>query len=154
MPDDVAAAIIALVHHADAVGPDVDPQRPLSAAGRRQAEWLAEHARAAGLRPAAIWHSGKLRARQTAEAFLGACNPFAEFKAMRGLRPDDAPDWIRDVLEEQSASVLIVSHMPLLPALLRRLVPDAANFPLHGMVVIERTDERYVERWRIEPPAR
>ena len=85
-----------LVHHADAVGPDVDPQRPLSALGRTQAAALADRVRGAGFAPASIWHSGKLRARQTAEYFLQTCNPFAEFRMVRGLRPDDPPDWMRD----------------------------------------------------------
>jgi phosphohistidine phosphatase SixA len=65
-----------LVHHADALGPHVDPQRTLSRAGIRQADLLAAQAKARGVVPALIWHSGKLRSRQTAEAFLLACNPF------------------------------------------------------------------------------
>ena len=96
---------IFLVHHADAVGPDVDPQRPLSTLGRQQAErwrFKLEGARAACRR--SIWHSGKLRARQTAEAMLRVCSPFAEFKMMRGLRPDDPPEWMRDVLSARRAT--------------------------------------------------
>jgi len=80
---------LVLVHHADAVGPEVDPQRPLSMVGRFDVERLAAAAAAKGVKPAVIWHSGKLRSRQTAEAFWKACNPFAEFKAMRGLQPSD-----------------------------------------------------------------
>jgi phosphohistidine phosphatase len=68
-----------LVHHAEAVGPEVDPQRPLSARGRDQAERLAEGLQARGVVPAAIWHSGKLRSKQTAEAFLRR-SPFADFR--------------------------------------------------------------------------
>src|SRR5438093_13777823 len=103
---------VILAHHADAVGPGVDPQRPLSATGRAQAEWLAEQARAAAFAPAAIWHSGKLRARQTAEAFYRLCNPFAEFKMVRGLLPDDPPEIIRDVLIGEERDILLVGHMP------------------------------------------
>jgi len=88
-----------LVHHANAVDSSVDPQRPLSSLGLTQAEWLARMASEAGVRPGTIWHSGKLRARQTAEAFLRACNPFAQFAMVRGLRPEDPPQWVRDVLE-------------------------------------------------------
>ena len=35
---------VCVVHHADAVGPHVDPQRPLSALGRQQADgsWAGE----------------------------------------------------------------------------------------------------------------
>jgi len=145
--------LLVLVHHAEAVGPEVDPERPLSVRGHAQASWLSQRAKDAGLRPGVIWHSGKLRARQTADAFFRACNPAAEMRMVRGLRPDDPPDWMRDALAAEEREVLVVSHMPLLPALLRRLVPSAGDFPVNGLVAIERTGDReWVERWRIAPP--
>ena len=129
-----------LVHHADAVGPDVDPQRPVSTIGRRQADALALQLKAAGCVPAVIWHSGKLRARQTAEAMLRVCNPFAEFKMIRGLRPDDPPDWVRDLLTGESRDVMLVGHMPSLPAIASALAREPRTFPLHGALVLKRTD--------------
>jgi phosphohistidine phosphatase len=90
--------MIYLVPHAVAVGPEEDPQRPLSVAGRTNADRLALLAAERGVKPAVIWHSGKLRARQTAEAFWRACNPLAEFVAIGGLRPEDAPERIRDLV--------------------------------------------------------
>jgi phosphohistidine phosphatase len=140
---------LTLVHHADAVGPDVDPQRPLSTRGHEQADRLAARARAAGIAPALIWHSGKLRGRQTAEAFLRACNPFADFRMVRGLRPDDDPEIVRDALREESKDLLAVGHMPHLPALLELLSPGAAPFPPHGAVMLETTDGMtWKEVWR------
>ena len=100
---------VVLVHHADAVGPDVDPQRPLSPRGLAQAGALADAARAFGVRPDAIWHSGKLRARQTAEFFLRACNPMAEFRMVRGLLPDDPPEWMRDELADSGRTAVLVA---------------------------------------------
>ncbi|MEQ1910662.1 MAG: histidine phosphatase family protein, partial [Vicinamibacterales bacterium] len=72
-----------LAHHGDAVGPGVDIRRPLSDAGRADTERVAAAAAARGAKPIVIWHSGKLRARQTAEIFWRACNPLAEFSATR-----------------------------------------------------------------------
>ena len=54
-----------LVHHGDAVGPNVDPQRPLSSLGHQQVEMLSRQVAAFSVSPMVIWHSGKLRARQT-----------------------------------------------------------------------------------------
>ena len=137
-----------LVHHATALDPVVDPQRPLSSVGLAEADALAAVARARGVKPAVIWHSGKLRARQTAEAFWRACSPFAEFKMVRGLRPEDPPDWIRDALEGEERDVLAAGHMPHL-AHLAEMLSASAGFPLHGMIALERTGERqYEERWR------
>jgi phosphohistidine phosphatase len=142
---------VVLVHHADAVGPDVDPQRPLSSRGLAQAGALADAARAFGVRPDAIWHSGKLRARQTAEFFLRACNPMAEFRMVRGLLPDDPPEWMRDELAHETRAVLLAGHMPHISRLLAMLAPDAASFPAHGAVVLERgEDAEWKEVWRGE----
>jgi phosphohistidine phosphatase len=141
---------IFLIHHAEALGPDVDPQRPLSSRGLAQATALAAATHEAGGAPAAIWHSGKLRARQTAEAFLRTCNPFAEFKMIRGLRPDDPVEWVRDLLLAEERDVAVVGHMPHLPALWQALTRQPGSFPLHGMVALERTaDGPFVERWRL-----
>jgi phosphohistidine phosphatase len=130
-----------LVHHADAVGPDVDSQRPLSFLGRVQADRLAERAHQHGVRPDAIWHSGKLRARQTAEPFLRVCNPFADFRMVRGLRSEDPVELMRDELAAETRHVMLVGHMPHIAALAHALSPDSAPFPLHSLVAFER-DER------------
>ena len=135
-----------LVHHSDAVGPAVDPQRPLSELGHRQAAWLADQARAAGYAPAAIWHSGKLRARQTAEAFLRACNPMAEFRMVRGLRSEDPPEWMRDQLHAEERNVLLVGHMPHIAALAHSLSRDRRDFPPNGLIAFRRSaDGEWVE---------
>ena len=145
--------MIYLVHHGDAVGPDVEPQRPLSALGRSQAETLAQECASRGVVPRAIWHSGKLRARQTAEPFWRLCNPLATFEAIRGLQPDDPPAWIRDRLIEEDRDIIIVGHMPHLPAALALLTENAYTsaiaFPLHGLVALEADGPRWKERWRI-----
>jgi phosphohistidine phosphatase len=145
---------LVLVHHADAVGPEVDPQRPLSMAGRFDVDRLAAAAAAKGVKPAVIWHSGKLRSRQTAEAFWKACNPFAEFKATRGLQPSDGPWLFRDVLAEEPRDLLAVGHMPSLPRILALLSAGSEDanpgFPLHGVVALSRTTGTlWTEEWRL-----
>src|SRR5262245_30562728 len=136
-----------LVHHGDAVGPDVDSRRPLSPLGEQQVQRAAAAAASRGVRPAIIWHSGKLRARQTAGAFWRACNPFAEFSATRDLQPDDPPDWIRDRLRGESRDIMLAGHYPHLPRLLSLLVGrDASPFPQHGIVALTSDDDG--ETWR------
>lgn len=137
-----------LVHHADAVGPDVDPQRPLSSHGAAHAAQLAVQAKGSGCSPASIWHSGKLRARQTAEPFLRECQPFAEFKMVRGLLPDDPPALMQETLRHETRDVMLVGHMPHMAALLQALTGEPRQFPLHGMVALEHDGDRWIERWR------
>jgi phosphohistidine phosphatase len=142
-----------LVHHGDAVGPDVDVRRPLSSQGRAAVERLASAAAGKAARPAVVWHSGKLRAKQTAEIFWRACNALAEFAATRDLQPDDSPTWIRDRLRHEPRDILLAGHYPHLPGLLRLLVPGAAAFPQHGLVALETHDdgETWEELWRLSP---
>jgi phosphohistidine phosphatase len=146
--------ILYLVHHGDAVGPDVDVRRPLSTSGREQVEELARQAAARGARPVVVWHSGKLRARQTAEAFWRSCNALAEFAATKDLQPDDQPTWIRDRLIGETRDVLIAGHFPHLPRLLALLVGSSEHsaFPPHGVVALASDAEgRWREEWRLAP---
>lgn len=141
-----------LVHHAEAVPPGVDARRPLSARGLAQAEWLARHAREKGVQAQAIWHSGKLRGRQTAESFLRLCGPMAAFQAVRGLQPGDPPQWIHDALLLEARDILVVGHIPNLPAL-AGLFGASDSLPLNGMLAFERTGAATFEmRWSAAPP--
>jgi phosphohistidine phosphatase len=146
--------LLYLLHHAAAVEADVDPQRPLSPEGRAHAVRLAAAAAERGVRPDAIWHSGKLRARQTADGIRSACNPLAEFSAIRGLQPTDPPEWIRDRLVGDEREVLLAGHFPSLPRILHLLVTGAADggageFPLHGLVALERHENLWMVKWKI-----
>jgi phosphohistidine phosphatase len=146
--------LLYLVHHGDAVGPDVDPRRPLSAEGKAEVGRLAAQAAALGAKPGVVWHSGKLRAKQTAEAFWRACNALAEFSATRDLQPDDPPQWMRDRLRMEARDILVAGHFPYLPRLLALLITGGeagVMFPQHGVVALETRDEgqTWEERWRL-----
>jgi phosphohistidine phosphatase len=143
---------LVLVHHAEAVDSAVDPQRPLSSRGRAQCEQLAARAQAQGIKPLVIWHSGKLRSKQTAEAFWRVCNPFADFRLVKGLRPEDSPEVARVQIDLEERDLLLVSHLPVLPALSRNLSRAIESFPMNGLVVLDRLEDgAYVERWRDAP---
>ena len=143
-----------LVHHGDAVGPDVDPMRPLSNRGRLDVDALAHEAAGRGARPDLIWHSGKLRAKQTAEAFWRHCNTLAPLSATHGLQPTDPIPWILDAIAGETRSLMLVGHFPHLPRLLGVLLagrPEAAPvaFPLHGVVALEDKNGKWSEQWRL-----
>jgi phosphohistidine phosphatase len=148
-----------IAHHGDAVDPHENPMRPLSTRGQQQVAELAGEAAAREAKPLIIWHSGKLRARQTADAYRQACNPLAQFTAARGLLPDDPPAWIADRLLLEDGELMVVGHMPHLPRLLRLLLagdPDASTieFPQNGVVCLEERAGGWSERWRLSPAPR
>ena len=144
-----------LVHHGVAVAPDVDARRPLSPNGKADVERLAAQAAARGAKPVVVWHSGKLRAKQTAEAFWRACNALAECSATRDLQPDDPAQWIRDRLRGETRDILIAGHFTHLPRLLALLVlggEAGSEFPMNGVVALTTDDggETWKESWRLE----
>ena len=143
-----------LAHHGEAVGPDLDARRPLSNVGRANVDRLAAQAAGRGARPEVVWHSGKLRAKQTAESYWRACNALAEFSATRDLQPDDPPQRLRDRLRGETKDILIAGHFPFLPRLLALLITGGEagiDFPAHGIVALTTDDEgdTWTEIWRL-----
>lgn len=139
-----------LIHHSEAVSPSVDPQRPLTEAGYAHATRMAQLARDRGAAPKTIWHSGKLRSRETGHAFLSVCAPFAKFQMVRGLGPDDPPAIIHAAIQRESQDLALVGHWPSLPALLQLLSPSSLPMPLHGVVALTSSDQgaTWSEIWR------
>jgi phosphohistidine phosphatase len=144
-----------LIHHGVAVGAEEDARRPLSNVGLAGVARIAARAAALGAKPAVVWHSGKLRAKQTAQEFWRACNALAELAVSKGLQPDDPPQWVRDRLRAETRDIAIAGHFPHLPRLLALLTTGGeagVDFPLNGVVALVTDDEgeTYREIWRIE----
>jgi phosphohistidine phosphatase len=119
-----------------------------------QAARLAAEHHHRGAAPRRLWHSGKLRARQTGEAILRIAAPFAEFRMVRGLAPDDPPAVMAAALAGVADDLAVVGHMPNLDGLLRALAGNATpRFPLHGVVALETADDgvTWSEVWRWAP---
>jgi phosphohistidine phosphatase len=101
-----------LVQHGEAVPEDVDPDRPLNAQGRadiqRLAEWLVSH----NVKVSRILHSGKTRARQTAELLRPLLPSSSRIYEGQGLAPNDSPESFLHQLKDQDEDILIAGHMP------------------------------------------
>jgi len=74
--------------------------------------------------------------------------------AIRGLQPTDPPGWIRDRLLHEPREVMLVGHFPSLPRILQMLLAgsddgSAAGFPMHGVIALTQSDERWAVEWRI-----
>ena len=80
-----------LVRHGRPRSEVEDPARPLSDAGEREVREVAAFLSRQGVRVSAIHHSGKLRAKQTAEIIAGFLRPPARCSPAAGLAPLDEP---------------------------------------------------------------
>jgi phosphohistidine phosphatase len=115
--------IIYLVRHGDAVPEEKDPARPLSEKGRAEVEATARGLRDQGAKADEIWHSGKLRAKQTAEIIAGVLN-VSHVIEKEGLKPDDPATPIADLIRQTNKNILIAGHLPFIPKLAVVLEPN------------------------------
>jgi phosphohistidine phosphatase len=117
-----------LVQHGQAKTEEEDPERPLTDRGAADVRRVAEVAAAVGITAGRICHSGKMRARQTAEAWgqvLGAPVELAEALAPR----DDPSVWAKK-LATDTRDLMLVGHMPHLGRLAGVLLADDPERPL------------------------
>jgi phosphohistidine phosphatase len=144
-----------LVRHGEAFPGAQDPIRPLTPSGRAHVEHLGRLAAARGIRPAAIFHSGILRAKQTAEILAAQLAPDVEIQSITGLMPEDDPDIAAGELETAQQPMMLVGHLPhmnRLVALLinRNLSRDVVNFSPASMVCCARGPSQWMLAWMLE----
>jgi phosphohistidine phosphatase len=116
-----------LMRHGEAEDETVNPQRPLTAGGRATIARIAAAAAAAGMRVDRIYHSGILRAQESAEILATHLRAQDRVEARQGLAPPDPVEpAIRALLDDATAknlqAVAIVGHLPFLDSLAARLV--------------------------------
>ena len=146
-----------LMQHGDAVSKAVDSNRPLSETGQARIRRLAELLESHGHRPSYVFHSGKLRATQTAEILAAALAPGLESEEMAGLGAKDSPDALIDELSKRTEDMLLVSHMPLVGRLVNRLVGGAEDnvivaFLPGSIACLERDENQcWVIDWFLRP---
>jgi len=117
-----------LMRHGEAVSGMPDGQRPLSDRGRAQASAMAKSARSRGVSLVRIYHSGILRARQTAELVAAVLAPDQGVREIDGLCPNDDPLILKAELDATTQSVLLVSHLPYLSRLAGMMTVGNAEF--------------------------
>lgn len=146
-----------LIRHAHALdGPD-DARRLLSAKGRRQVREVADFLR--GLErfdPKEVWHSGLVRAAETAELLVHRLKVRGTPRRVDELAPDADPRRLGRRLARLTEPVALVGHEPHLSALATLLVggrPDRPMFILKkgAVLALERQGRRWVASWQISP---
>ena len=148
-----------LVQHAEAKTEAEDPSRPLSNAGQAAAARMGKLIQ--NLRPsvAAIWHSDKLRARQTAEVFSTSVAARDGLQQKAALAPLDDVAPIVAQLQQHKKNLMIVGHLPHLSKLASTLLagdPErkVVNFQMAGIVCLLRDDDNkgnWSLQWMLTP---
>jgi phosphohistidine phosphatase len=145
-----------LVQHAEAMPKDQDPDRPLTEGGRRDTQAVAQLAGRLGIHVDQIRHSGKTRARQTAEILGAQLSPSGGVVAVPGLGPLDDVKPVADELSVGDQAVMLVGHLPFMERLAGQLLagdPDQAVVKFHkaGIVSLAHGDGGWQVTWIITP---
>jgi phosphohistidine phosphatase len=151
----VVAVHLYLVQHGHAKTENEDPDRPLTDKGAedvaRVARWAVEQL---GVRTARVVHSGKTRARQTAEAWAGLLG--ADVGQSDSLAPNDNPARWVERLDAEVDDLMLVGHLPHLDRLAGSLLTGDSDralirFRPGGLVGLERADGGWVVSMVLPP---
>jgi phosphohistidine phosphatase len=143
---------IYLVQHGRSQPKSADPEQGLSPEGRAEVERISQVAAGYGVAVAAIDHSGKKRARQTADILAAALRPAQGVAVREGLKPMDEVAGFGQALEADS-NRMVVGHLPFMERLTGWLVTGESEKPPFrfqngGIVCLDRTPDG--DRWWIQ----
>jgi len=146
-----------LVQHGAALAKDIDPERPLSKSGVADVLALARVLGNAGVRVQKTLHSGKTRARQTAELLAAEAMPGGEITSTDRLNPKDPVAPMLKQIGGWTADTLVVGHQPFMGRLVTRLLGAEEDSELvayrPGTVVCLEKDPagHWILAWMLTP---
>ncbi len=145
-----------LIQHGEATAEELDPSRPLTAKGRNDVEKTASFLKSAELGPMVIFHSGKMRARQTAEIIAAQLSPGCQVRERDGLAPNDPVNALVNELSGMANDLMIVGHLPFLGKLAGRLLAGVESknvvaFRQGGVVCLQRSEDHWQVAWMVTP---
>jgi phosphohistidine phosphatase len=146
-----------LVQHGKSLPKEINAECPLSDEGRQIVEDIARTAAAYKLKVSLIHHSGKLRARETAEIMACFLKPAGGIHAVPGLNPLDDVTAAAHQLDS-ARNIMLVGHLPFLERLVSYLITGSPDRPVvkfqnGGIVCLDRQPdpEAWFIKWMLLP---
>jgi phosphohistidine phosphatase len=146
-----------LVQHGQSQPKTVDPDQGLTGEGQATVSRIAAVARDYGVPVSCILHSGKKRARQTAEIFEKALAPPDGLHAKSGLKPLDDVTAVAGLIDSKK-DLMLVGHMPFMARLCAWLVTGDPERPIFrfqngGIVCLKPHPETdgWIIAWTLMP---
>jgi len=147
-----------LMQHGRPVAKEENPERPLTSQGIDDVKKMAEFLEKYGVRVSRVLHSGKTRAKQTAEIIISRLNPGEEPIEQQGLSPmDDAKNIFEQINKVDEEDMMIVGHQPHLGRLISLLIVGSESvsvvaFQQGGVVCLSRDNDRHWSiSWMLVP---
>lgn len=146
-----------LVQHGKSLPKDKDPEQGLSKEGISEVEQIAKVAKGYGVQVSRIIHSGKKRARHTAEIFASLLGSGVGVQESGGLKPlDDVSAFAGKINNEDN--VMLVGHLPFMERLTSYLITGSTDKPVFkfqngGIVCIDKDPDNrsWFIRWALMP---
>jgi phosphohistidine phosphatase len=147
-----------LIQHGEAKSEREDLERSLTKMGEEEVKRVSKVVEKLKIRPSKIYHSGKTRAKQTAEIIANGLNILdLPVEAVQGLNPnDDVRPWAERISKEME-DIIIVGHLPFLDKLASFLLCGNENarvllFHYSAIVCLDqKEDRRWAVRWILTP---
>ncbi len=145
-----------LMRHGEAKSEEEDPERPLSSRGREDVDRVSRAVVKKGMTASRVFHSNKLRAKQTAEILARNVVPTEGICEMNGLGPEDNPMVTKAELEASGKSLIVVGHLPHLNRLATMLLngnsgAQVIEFHTASVVCLSRRKKDWTVSWTMDP---
>ena len=148
---------IYLVQHGDAVPRDTDIDRPLSDQGKRDVANMAAFLETAGIHVGRILHSGKTRARQTAEIIAVKLQVSTRPEPVADIGPNDPVQPFMAGMNDWCVDTMVVGHLPFMGRLITYLLcgqddGSIVTFTPGTIACLEKDDRsQWSLRWILGP---
>lgn len=146
-----------LVQHAEAKKEEEDKERPLSEQGIKDISKTAAYISHLNIKLDSIYHSTKLRAKQTAQILFDYLKPMKGLTETYGLSPMDAPEIWNERLKDMNENIMLVGHLPHLARLSCLLLTGHSegaliSFKMAGIVCLKKDEDRnWSLQWMLTP---
>lgn len=146
-----------LVQHGKSLPEEIDPDRPLSDEGLTTVSRIARKAAEYNIPVSQIIHSGKTRARQTAEIISAHIKPESGIRSSSGLNPNDDVTSLAAQISG-SENVMLVGHLPFMERLVSYLITGTTEktvvtFQNGGIVCLDQEPGKgsWYVKWTLMP---
>ncbi|HAU4273430.1 TPA: phosphohistidine phosphatase SixA [Legionella pneumophila] len=136
---------IYLVQNGDSLDKDIDPERPLSDQGQKDIQLLSNFLSLLKIEVSCVYHSGKLRAQQTAESLSDHIFSKNGVESRAGLDPLDDVIPLAKEINQLKQNMMFVGHLPFMNKLVSQLVAEEehrilVSFKPGSLVCLDKAD--------------
>lgn len=142
-----------LVRHAESKTNAEDPERGLAYIGFANVRKTAGFVKKLEISVETIYHSGKLRAKQTAYELAVGVKSVTGLKQRKGIAPMDDISSMKDEIEGSDKNLLVVGHLPFMVKLTSALLCGNENkniVSFQNSCIVKLVRDEEIMGWSVE----